>query len=146
MADRVSASITIGGNLSASLLLDLARVVGDEGLSTDWDGSTFTISELPDGKPLILMAHDVAWGRFEGLEAFCIENGLPFTRWSGSYPGQWGAERTVFTGSGEPQCYAADEDDYVLIGRCTAQRLGSFEAILAHFDAADFTMPPLVIA
>lgn len=146
MADRVSASITIGGNLPASLLIELARVIGDEGLSTDWDGSTFTISELRDGKPLILMAHEVAWGRFEGLETFCTENGLPFTRWSGSYPGQWGAERTVFTGSGEPQCYAADEDDYVLVGRCTAQRLGSFEAILAHFDAADFTVPPLVIA
>lgn len=146
MADRVSASITIGGTLPASLLLDLARVIGDEGLSTDWDGSTFTISDLPDGKPLILMAHEVAWGRFEGLEAFCTENGLPFTRWSGSYPGQWSAERTVFTGSGEPQCYAADEDDHVLIGRCTAQRLGSFEALLTHFDAADFTVPPLVIA
>lgn len=51
----------------------------------------------------------------------------------------------MFTGSGEPQCYAADEDDYVLIGRCTATRLGSFAAIVAHFDAADFAVPPLVI-
>ncbi|PTD16817.1 hypothetical protein [Sphingomonas fennica] len=145
MADRVSASITIGGNLPANLLLDLARVINAEGLSTDWDGSDFTITELPDRQPLTLMAHEVAWGRFEGLEAFCIENGLPFTRWSGAYPGQWGAERTVFTGSGEPQCYAADEDDYVLMGRCTAERLGSFAAIVAHFDAADFAVPPFVI-
>lgn len=146
MADRVSASITIGGELPAALLLDLVRIVGVEGLSTDWDGSDFSASDLPSNEPLRLMAHEVAWGRFEGLEAFCIENGLPFTRWSGAYPGQWGAERTVFTGSGEPQCYAADEDDYVLIGRCTAERLGSYAAIIAHFDAADFAVPPLVIA
>lgn len=41
MADPVSAPITIGGNLSAALLLDLVRIVGDEGLSADWDGSDF---------------------------------------------------------------------------------------------------------
>lgn len=89
------------------------------------------------------MAHEVAWGRFEELEAFCVANALPFARWSGAYAGQWGAERTVFTGSGEPHGYAADEDDYILIGRCTVERLGSIEAVIAHFDAADFAIPPL---
>ena len=64
---------------------------------------------------------------------------------SGAYAGQWGAKRTVFTGNGEPQAYAADEDDYILIGRCTVERLGSIEAVMAHFDAADFAIPPLVI-
>ena len=100
---------------------------------------------LPEGEPLALMAHEVAWGRFEGLEAFCIAHGLFFARWSGAYACQWGAERTLFTGSGEPQSYAADEDDYILMGRCTAERLGSYAAIIAHFDAADFAVPPLVI-
>src|SRR3546814_13882239 len=89
------------------------------------------------------MAHEVAWGRLEALEAFCVTHGLPFARWSGAYAGQWGAERTVFTGSGEPQCYAADEDDYILIGGCTVERLGTMETVIAHFDAADFTIPPL---
>src|SRR3546814_17647544 len=80
---------------------------------------------MPENAPLSLMAHEVAWGCFEQLEAFCIANGLCFARWSGGYSGQWGAERLVFTGIGEPQGYAADEDDYILMGRCTAQRLGS---------------------
>src|SRR3546814_18287648 len=91
------------------------------------------------------MAHEVACGRFEELEAFCVRNALPCSRWSGAYPGQWGAERVVFTGGGEPRSYAADEDDYILIGRCTAERLGGFAAIIAHFDAADFAVPPLVL-
>ncbi len=145
MADRVSASITIGGTLSAGLLAELALVIESERVGIDWEGTPFDPCVLPKDDSLRLMAHEVAWGRFEDLEAFCIENALPFARWSGACPGQWGAERTVFTGSGEPQCYAADEDDYVLIGRCTAERLGSFAAIVAHFDAADFAVPPLVV-
>lgn len=145
MADRVSASITIGGVLPASLLDELALIIESEGVGIDWEGTPFDPGTLPKNDALRLMAHEVAWGRFEDLEAFCVENSLPFARWSGAYPGQWGAERTVFTGSGEPQCYAADEDDYVLIGRCTAERLGSLAAILSHFDAADFAVPPLVV-
>jgi len=146
MADRVSASIAIGGSLPAALLSDFAEAIQREGLSTEWDGEPFTLDDITDDAPLSVMAHEVAWGRFEQLEAFCIANGLPFARWSGGYPGQWGAERLVFTGSGEPVSYAADEDDYILMGRCTAERLGSYAAILAHFDAAEFAIPPLVVA
>jgi len=146
MADRVSASIAIGGSLPASLLPDFVAAIQLEGLSAEWGGKPFTLDDMPDGAPLCLMAHEVSWGRFEALEAFCIERGLAFARWSGGYSGQWGAERLVFTGSGEPTSYAADEDDYILMGRCTAERLDSCAAILAHFDAADFVIPPLVIA
>lgn len=143
MADRVSASITIGGTLPRSLLPDLAALVQAEGLSTEWDGEPFTLSMFREGEPLELMAHEVAWGRFEHLETWCVEHGLPFARWSGAYCGQWGAERVVFTGAGEVRSYAADEDDYLLIGRCTVERLDSYEAILAHFAAGDFAVPPL---
>jgi len=146
MADRVSASITIGGTLPVALLPDLLAAIEREGLSTEWDGEPFTPDQLPEGEPLSLMAHEVAWGHFRELEAFCVKHGLPYARWSGAYGGQWGAERLVFTGSGEAQSYAADEDDYILMGRCTAERLGSFPAIIAHFNAADFVIPPLVIA
>lgn len=145
MADRVSASIAIGGTLPRRLLDRFAAIIAEEGLSSEWDGEVFDLAALPDADALRLMAHEVAWGRFEALEAFCIENGVAFARWSGAYPGQWGAERVVFTGSGEAQCYAADEDDHVLIGRCTAERLGSMAAIIAHFDGADFPVPPLTL-
>lgn len=145
MADRVSASITIGGALPSALLPDFIALIEQQRLSTEWDGEAFTASDLTGNAALELMAHEVAWGRFEALEAFCVTNALPFSRWSGAYSGQWGAERVVFTGSGEVQSYAADEDDYILIGRCTAERLGSFAAIIARFDDADFAVPALVI-
>lgn len=145
MADRVSASITIGGILPRSLLGRFIEVIDNEGLSTEWDGATFDVSDLPEDDTMRLMAHEVAWGRFAELEAFCVENGLPFARWSGGYCGQWGPERVVFTGTGEPQSYAADEDDNIIICHEVVDRLGILEAIVAHFEAADFPIPPLVV-
>ena len=145
MADRVSVTIVIGGVLPASQRETLADLIAHEGLSIEWDGPPFDASQFPDDVPLMLHAHEVAWGRVETLEAFCVEQGLAFARWSGSYPGQWDPERVVFTGAGEPQSFGASEDDYVMIGRHTAEALGSYEAIIANFDAADFTVPPLRI-
>src|SRR3546814_20203347 len=71
MADRVSASITIGGALPSALLPDFIALIEQQGLSTEWDGEAFTASDLTGNAALELMAHAVAWGRFEGLEAFC---------------------------------------------------------------------------
>lgn len=145
MADRVSASIVLGGTISTAAFAELAKIIERESLSTEWDGEPFQPGDITPGQPLSLHAHEVAWGRFEALESWCVANAMPFTRWSGAYAGQWGAERVVFIGAGEPASFAADEDDYVLIGRDTAERLGSIEAIRAHFDAADSVVPPLVI-
>jgi hypothetical protein len=82
-----SVSIEIGGNLPAERLDDFTRIIGNECLSTEWDGPAFALSDLPTGEPLRLMAHEVAWGRLDLLAAFCVEQGLPFARWSGAYPG-----------------------------------------------------------
>jgi len=94
---------------------------------------------------ICIYAHEVAWGRFEGLEEWCTADSVPFARWSGAYGSEWGAERVVFTGSGAPTSFAADEDNDVMIGREAAERLGSMQAIRAQFDAADFAVPPLII-
>ncbi len=145
MADRVSASITVGGTVTPAAYAELADVIASEDLSTEWDGEPFEPHQRTEGEPLRLFAHEVAWGRFEELEAWCFEHGIPFARWSGAYGGEWGAERVVFTGEGEPISYAADEDDRIMIDRDTTERLGSIDAIRAHFDAAEFEVPPLVV-
>ena len=145
MADRVSASIALGGSITAAQLDELAQLVTDEGLSTEWDGEPFEPSQLTPGEPLQLYAHEVAWGMFEELEAWCREHHVPYIRWSGGYGGKWGAERVVFDASGDPRSYDADESDRISVDRATVERLGSIEAILAHFEAADFTVPPLAV-
>lgn len=143
MADRVSATITLGGTLPAEQLPDLVATINGEGLSTEWGGEEVTLSQLATGGALTLMAHEVAGGQFDELEAFCLAEGLSFARWSGGYGGSWGAERVVFIGSGEPVSYTADEEDRILVDRGTVDRLGTIEAVLAHFDAAAFAVPPL---
>lgn len=145
MADRVSASIVVGGMISAPDYAELSEIIANESLSIEWDGEAFEPEHRTIGEPLSLYAHEVPWGRFQTLEAWCVEKKLPFVRWSGAYAGQWGAERVVFTGEDEPISYAADEDDDVVIARGTVEKLGSLEAILAYFDAADAKLPPLVI-
>ena len=145
MANRVSASMVLGGFITTPDLTELADIISDEGLSIEWDGEPFEPTHRTVGEPLELCAHEVAWGRLETLESWCVTKKLPFARWSGAYPGQWGPERVVFTGEGEPASYAADDDDYVVICRQMVGRLGSMAAILAHFEAADFKVPSLVV-
>jgi hypothetical protein len=146
MADRVSASITLGGTLSTDQYEALAQIIASEGLSTEWDGEPFEPHHRIEGQSLSLFAHEVAGGTFEQLESWCVDHGLPFARWCGGYPGAWGPERLVFTGEGEPISHACDEEDHIVMPRQTVEKLASFEAVIAYFDGADFKVPPLVIS
>lgn len=145
MADRVSASISLGGALTSFQYHKLVEITAREALMIDWDGTPFDPARRNVGEPLTLYAHEVAWGRFEELEAWCAAENLAFVRWSGACAGQWGAQRTVFTGHGDPISYAADEEDYVVVNKATLEKLGSILAINAYFDRAEFKLPPLVV-
>ncbi len=104
MADRVSVSIRIGGNLPASQRDALVDLVIGEGLSIEWDGSRFDAAQLPQDAPLALHAHEVAWGRLDALEAFCTGHDLPFVRRSGGYPGQFGPSARCSPGPARSAC------------------------------------------
>ena len=145
MADRVSASIVLGGALTKSAFADLVVIIGNEGLSIEWDGGAFEPHHRTIGQPLSLYAHEVSWGYFNELESWCLANHIPFARWSGGYGGEWGPERVVHTGDGMRHSYAVTEDDVVFIAREALEKLGSFEAVLMHFEAADFSVPPLIV-
>lgn len=114
--------MTIDGTLPSTLVPGFIALIEQEGVSTALDGDPFAVGGLPERAALDLLAHEVAGGRFEALEAFCVNNALPFSRWSGAHPGQWGAGRVIFSGGDDNVTYAADDDDTILIGRCTATR------------------------
>ena len=145
MVDRVSASIILGGIVSAADYAELSSILAAEDLSIEWDGERFAPYHRTVGSALRLYSHEVAWGRFDRLEAWCVEKNLPFARWCEASSGKWGGQRVVFTGDGEPEPYAADEEDYIVIPRQTIESLGSYEAVIAYFDAADFKIPPLIV-
>ncbi|MEB0303404.1 hypothetical protein QN348_21200, partial [Mucilaginibacter sp. 5C4] len=93
--------------------------------------------------PLYLVAHEVAWGIFNEIEAFCQRQGLVYARWSGGAPGSFGPERVVCDGSGSVQHFAASDDDEVMISAELVRSLGSLAAITAYFDKAERVIPPL---
>jgi len=145
MADRVSASIEIGGSLSSADYSILTDLISGEGLSTEWDGEPFQTEHHMIGEPLSLYAHEVAWGHFSELEGYCIRKALPFTRWCDGYSTEWGPQRVVFTGQGAPRTYDADTNNRVVIDRATVEKLRTVDAIQAWFNDADFAIPAFVV-
>ena len=145
MADRASASIMIGGLLPAALVDDfLAAIAADHGFD-GWNEIPIDAATLGRGEPLEVCGYDLSGGVFDGLEDFCRKHGLAFVRTSGSCPGAWGPERVVFEGEGDPRHYALYEDDRVVIDRATLAALGSIDAAMAFFAAAEFAPPPLIV-
>ena len=152
MADRVTAQISIGGTLPASAIPGLIEAIQAEGFSTEYDGPPFEPDELVDGEALTLCAHEVAWGVFRDLELFCRTHRLAYSRWFGACSGAWGAGRSIYRGVEETRegeegvdDYDASDDDQTLLGEQLARHLGSYEAIVAHFERANFTVPPFEI-
>lgn len=144
MADRVPASIRIGGTLPRMHLSALVAEIEAESL-VDALGEFFRLDHITGTDPLELHANEVAWGRFEDLEAFCVIHRLPFTRWSGSCPGSFEAERMVFDGSSDPRYYTVTENDVVVVTASEVRSLGSTDAVLAYLASADPKLPPLTI-
>lgn len=145
MADRVSASIAIGGTLPRSRLDELTTIITDQDLRLDWEGAPFKPDDIPADAPIELVAHEVAWGCFSTLEQFCKDHALAYARWSGGCSGSFGPERVIFTGSGLPQSHCVTEDDELVFGLDTIRALGSIAAIEAQAAEADFTPGPLTI-
>lgn len=145
MADRVSASIVIGGQVTPDQWRTLLDLIATEGLAADWDAPAFTPEQRVEGEPLRLYAHETPWGMFDALEQYCCAEGIAYTRWSGACPGSFGAERVVFDGRTGPFNYDVDEDDHVVLHAHTIGQLSSMRAIRRYLRAAAIDIPPLVL-
>lgn len=145
MADRVAASITIGGSVTGADFITLCRLIAAEDLTVGEDGDPFSPAECTDGEPLQLFDHQAIGGQFEALEAWCIQHGLPFVRWCAGYPGGWEPERVVFTGTGAIEPYPANEKGDAIATRDTLDLHENLSTLRAWFAAAHFEIPPLAI-
>lgn len=140
-----SASIVIGGRVSAEDFITLSRLIANEGLCFEEDGEEFSPELRAEGQPLRLFDHQAIGGRFEALETWCESRGLPFTRTCAGYPGCWRAERAVFTGRGPIEDYPADDDGKVVATSETVKAHEHISTLRAWFAAAEFDVPPLVV-
>lgn len=145
MADRVSASITIGGKVTADQFAELTSMIVAHGLSNEWDGADFSAEQVIAGEPLALFANETPWGMFDDLEQYCCDHHIPYIRWSGGCAGSFGPERIVYDGKSGPLNYDVDEDDHVVLHAHTIEQLGSMRAIRHYLKAAEIMLPPLVV-
>ena len=144
MGDRVSVSITIGGRLPAALVDDFVFLLQAERLSTEWGGELFDHDQLPEDAPLRLFAQEVLNGEVVDVEDFCCANDLPYIRWSGA-SASFDAEVVVWTGQGERHSFTADDNLNVVLGADEARQLGSYEAIIEHFESGAYVPPAFSI-
>lgn len=145
MADRASVTISIGGVLPSVLIGALCAAIRHDGAGRDWDSGPFLGEDIAGGEVLFLCGHEIAWGMFEALETFCVAHRLPFARWAGSCRSSFGPERVVYDGTSEPRHFLATDDDEILFSIEDIRRLGTLDAIEAHYAFAHMIVPPLTI-
>lgn len=145
MADRASASIVIGGNISRSLIPDLIKAITFDGGRADWEGEPLQDSDVSGGATIEACAYELAGGTFDWTEEFCEDHGLAYVRNSGSCGGAFGPERVIFTGTGAAVQFDMTESEEIVLARSMIRDLGSMEAIEAWFRLAEFVPPPFTI-
>lgn len=143
MADRASASITIGGAIQRCYIPTLIAAIAADGGRADWEGEVLDASAVRTGAMLKAFACELPGGIFQDTESFCEEHGLAFVRSSGSCAGAFGPECIVCTGTMPPVQFDLTEHDEVVLTRSGLRGLGSIEAVENWFASAEFT-PPLV--
>ncbi|PNQ04032.1 hypothetical protein [Sphingobium sp. SA916] len=145
MADRASVTMSIGGVLPSDLIGALCAAIRHDGACRDWDSGPFVDEDIVGGEALFLCGHEIAWGMFEALETFCQAHSLPFARWSGSCRNSFGPERVVYDGTSDPRHFLATDDDEILFSIEDIRRLGTIDAIEAHYAFAHMIVGPLTI-
>ena len=145
MADRASASIVIGGNISRSCVAGLVEAIATDGGRADWEGEPLEASAVRDGSALEAFAYELPGGTFDWTEEFCENHGLAYVRNSGSCAGAFGPERVIFTGTGAAVQFDMTESDEIVLARSMIRELGTVEAIEAWFRHAEFMPPPVTI-
>ena len=145
MGDRAPTHITIGGALRRDLLGDLAACAEEYALRAEWDGEPFDPAAVTEGAPLELYGTELNGGQVTEVDAFCIEHGLIFRRWSGGCPGAYLPEIVVFDGTGPMRDYTASEDEYVLFPPSWIRGFTRLRDLKRAMAKAEITVPPLVI-
>ncbi len=156
MADRVSASLKVGGVLPSSALPELIELIQQEGVGPDWGESFQTegdlLAHLRNGASgVTFYAFRVRNGEFEDLQDFCARHGLTYVLSFDGLGGGWAPGRRIrrpqdrgqgltctLDGDRGAACLSADQ--------IPALGLTTVQEILAHLERFDLSeTPPFVI-
>ena len=157
MADRVDATITIGGPVPADRLEDLLDAIEADHLGSDWEERFASRDDLraflQDGaEGVTLYGREVASGEFVELQAFCLEVGLTHVLTYDGYGGQWGPARRIWR-PGDPgdglTCSLNADGGFACVTSDDIRHLelADMEAVLQHLELFnDPHVPPLEIS
>lgn len=145
MSDRAHMHMTIGGQLLSIRIPTLVELALEYHCSPEWDGEPITEADIVPGKPLELMAMEIPGGMADKLEAFCRENLLPYSRWSGACWGAFNAEIDYYEGKGEIANFAADDDARPMMQIDQLAKFETIDELKAAIAPAAFVVPPLTI-
>lgn len=156
MANRVDATITIGGPVPADRLEDLLQLIGAERLGPDWEERFSGPQELLDyleagAEGATFYAREVAGGEFDDLQAFCAEVGLTYVLTYDGYGCEWGPSRRIRRPGDDDDgvtCSLNADGGYACVTADDIRHLGlpDLEAVFAFLGRFnDPQIPPLII-
>jgi prevent-host-death family protein len=156
MADRVDATITIGGPAPRNRLEDLLDAIESERLGPDWEERFASREDLlaylaDAAEGATFYAREVAGGELDTLQALCVEIGLSYILTYDGYGCEWGPARRIrrpgdpgagltcsLNADGGSACVTADDIRHL--------QLADVDAVLQHLALFDDPhVPPIEI-
>ena len=152
MADRVSATIRIGGRLPAAGLPELIAIIEEDALGPEWDASFNDPEELAtylrDGAEGVSFYDDqVANGEFGRLQAFCVHYRLNYVLTYDGYGGQWSPARRIRRPDDEGDgvtCPLTEDQGEACVSSAQIKALGltTLDEVLQHLERFDLAQVP----
>jgi hypothetical protein len=122
--EPVPASIRLGGNVPANKVKKLIKVICEQGVDTDWADrfapataqDLLDVAEDCDGT-LLLTDNEANFGRFDQIEKFCTDNGIPYDLHAEPAGGDRGGFGAYFRPGVPLITTEADADGYDVVRR-----------------------------
>jgi hypothetical protein len=125
MAEYMSAEIVIGGRIPADKVDGLIKAIRADGPSLDWSCGVFKPRRARDLMAAIehngidhltLNDHEAYYGRFDRIEAYCVEQGISFDRQTDAKNEFNGEKRRFRFGMGDFE-FQSDQDGFEVVNR-----------------------------
>jgi hypothetical protein len=142
MGEYIPASIQFGGKISKQNAEEVIEILRGHSLHT-WDDGEEADPTLENlGREF--GNSQINYGNLDSLTDFAIEHGLSYRYWYDAGC-EWPAATEVYFAGTEEMFGANGSVGHLSLGEEAIRRLGSYDAVLAHFEQINRDLPPLEI-
>ncbi|MDI6824662.1 MAG: hypothetical protein QME87_09955 [Bacillota bacterium] len=142
MAERIPATLRVGGSITREQYEEIKRLIEQE-------GDPFLSMVEPDS--LVCEADDAPWGRFEELEEYLVQHGIPFDRHTEAKYEYDAVLRVFRPGALDEEVPANQDGNIVVLAEDIRQAIAATKTrkALVHrleeIIRASVPLPPLVV-